>query len=237
MKKYKSHFVKKRQTNEINMNENSSGEPLDSEDNKDSKGSSKPRKNPTSSKKVPEPKLDSPEEEMKINRNASFQHAEVPVPEKRAHGRKSLIQEGSKTISLFRMITLKAKRELSTNIRDDSKLNLPGANTNLFHKSFQKFKSQLADNPDDIKNLKPETKSKINEVIKMEQSIKFRLSRHLMNRLDIFSRFFFPIIFVSWFNFTLFFLDYNWARFVILNMLVIAGVSGKLNFSFNGRDL
>ena len=54
---------------------------------------------------------------------------------------------------------------------------------------------------------------KINKIIDIEQSIAFRASRHIMNRLDIFSRFFFPIVFSSWFNFTLFFLDYDIGKF------------------------
>lgn len=90
------------------------------------------------------------------------------------------------------------------------------------HKSFQKIKSHLYENPDDIDKLKPETKEKISAIIKIEQSVKYRLSRHFMNRLDIFSRFFFPIVWLTWLNITMFMLDGDAARFVLLGALILS---------------
>ena len=234
MKRYQSTNVIRSDIQKLNLEDNNSDE-IEVIPEKSLNPSLK--KKPASNKKI-EMLLDNSEEDRKVNRNSSHQPAKGPIPEKRNQVRKNIIQEGSKTISLFKMMTLKARKNLTETQQNnvDGKLTLPGPTTNLFHKSLQKFKSHVAGNPDEVKNLRPSTKAKINQIIEIEQSIQFRLSRHIMNRLDIFSRFFFPIVFMSWFNFTLFFLDYDWARFVLLNMLIIAGVSGKQychNLSYN----
>lgn len=161
----------------------------------------------------------------KYNRQVSQLPYMRAVPEKKTvrDGAMTLAPKSTKTINLIRMVTNRAIKNVSERPeQDDQNLKQPSNNINLFQKSFQKFKRKVADNINDFQKLKPETKTKINNVIKIEQSIKFRLTRHIMNRMDIFSRFFFPIIFTLWFNFSLFFLDYNYPRFVILNMLTIS---------------
>lgn len=47
-----------------------------------------------------------------------------------------------------------------------------------------------------------------------------------MNRLDIFSRFWFPILYIIWLNITLYMLDQNIARFTVLNFLILAVIAG-----------
>ena len=147
----------------------------------------------------------------KFQRMVSFQPNKVPIPKET---KPQQAQNGStKAMKLFKMVTMKAIKDLSTNKKDGMMLTQPKPSTSLFHKSFQQFKSKMIDNPDDFAHLKPNVKEKINKIIDIEQSIAFRASRHIMNRLDIFSRFFFPIVFSSWFNFTLFFLDYDIGKF------------------------
>jgi hypothetical protein len=88
-------------------------------------------------------------------------------------------------------------------------------------KSFQVFKHKIMEDKEEIKKLKPGAKQKINEIVKLESSVKYRLTRHFVNRLDIFSRFWFPIIYILWFNSALYQLDENIPRFVILLLIDI----------------
>ena len=126
----------------------------------------------------------------------------------------------TKTLKLLRKVTLKAKHDLDKKPMDRLGVKYGRTNKN-FQKSLQKLKSQLRENPKEAQELKPTTKKLIKEVIKIESSVKYRLSRHLMNRLDIFSRFWFPILYIPWLNITLFVLDKDVVRFVILNFLIL----------------
>jgi hypothetical protein len=95
-------------------------------------------------------------------------------------------------------------------------------NNNDFQKSFQKLKSHFREHNEDFEKLQPDTKKLINKVVEIESSKKFRLTRHFMNRLDIFSRFWFPIIYILWLNISLFMLDNDLIRFSILNLIIFA---------------
>lgn len=88
-------------------------------------------------------------------------------------------------------------------------------------RSFQRFKNKIMDNKEEIDRLKPETIDKINAIVKIESSVMYRLTRHVMNRLDFFSRFWFPIIYIFWLNSTLWQLDANVPRFVVLFLINI----------------
>jgi len=121
---------------------------------------------------------------------------------------------------------MKAKENLDRKMGQDKLAVGYGDGNNNLQRSFQVLKSHLKENKDDYKNLDEGTKTLINKVVEIESSINFRLSRHIMNRLDIFSRFWFPIIYVPWLNITLFILDQNITRFVILNFLVFAAIFG-----------
>jgi hypothetical protein len=124
-------------------------------------------------------------------------------------------------------MTMKAQENLVEEAKDRGTVGVKYNNiNNTAMKSFQRFKTNIMKNKEEIKKLKPETKFKIEEIIKIESSIQYRLTRHIMNRLDIFSRFWFPIVYVFWLNITLFQLDYNIIRFSILLCVVIAMITG-----------
>ena len=93
-------------------------------------------------------------------------------------------------------------------------------------KSFQKLKTWIIHNKGEfIQKLKPETRKKIAEVVKLESCIKYRLTRHIMNRLDIFCRFWFPIVYLIWLNFMLLSLEHNYIRFTVFSVLISAVVA------------
>lgn len=114
------------------------------------------------------------------------------------------------------------KAQLNLNKKAKSKEVLAEKYNNIKNpalRSFQRFKNKIMDNKEEIDRLKPETIEKINAIVKIESSIMYRLTRHAMNRLDIFSRFWFPIIYILWLNVTLYQLDENIPRFMVLFLI------------------
>merc|ERR1711957_232159 len=97
------------------------------------------------------------------------------------------------THDLIRRVTMRAKEDLDKKMGQNKLAVGYDHGNNKLQKSFQKLKSHLIENKDDYQNLDVDTKNLINKVIEIESSIIFRLSRHLMNRLDIFCRFWFPL--------------------------------------------
>ncbi|CAI2385451.1 unnamed protein product [Moneuplotes crassus] len=183
-------------------------------------------------------KLQSPIQylEGRVEESKNNMHAEgstghkPPIIEKR---RKSMIgqmtlQPGKHkdTIAILKKITMRARKNLNSPNKSKDKIT-KNKDAGGIHKSFLRLKTQIKKNNGAIiKKLKTETKKKIEEIIKIETSTSYRLASHIMNRLDIFCRFWFPIVYMIWFNITIFTYGYNYILFSILSVLIVCVIGG-----------
>ena len=130
-------------------------------------------------------------------------------------------------------MTIRARHNINKKVKNRVPLKYHSSDIG---KSFHRLKTRIIHNKGVIlKKLNTETRQKIDAIVKIESSIEYRVTRHIINRLDIFSRFLFPIIYLVWLNFTLFTLDYNYIRFTFISLLITSVVVSYLVMKI--RDL
>ena len=65
-----------------------------------------------------------------------------------------------------------------------------------FRNTMKSLKSMVTQNKNELSGMDPKIKDKVSQILQIENSAKFQICEHLSMRLDIFSRFAFPVFYI-----------------------------------------